>query len=255
MPKLSALPAASSLNESDMFVVVTDPGGTPTTKKASIGLLIDHLPPGPEGPQGATGATGSQGPQGIQGIQGATGFQGPQGNTGATGSQGPQGDAGATGATGATGADGFGGGSTCKKTSDQTINTATATNVSGLSFSLTANRYYRFQFLCLVRSDTATVGIAATVTTPALTRFGATIRTIIAADGAGAEFQGAVSASADAVIPTAVPAINTDYLLEVEGIVIPSANGTLQLQARTETGTTVVTVRQGSMGFLWDLGT
>ena len=68
-------------------------------------------------------------------------------------------------------------------------------------------------------------------------------------------YDGAVTASADVVIPTAVPAINTDYVLIVEGNILPSADGTVQLQARTETGTTNVIVRQGSYGFLWDLGT
>lgn len=137
-----------------------------------------------------------------------------------------------------------------KKSSDQTFNSATPANVTSLSFSVTSGVYYHFKFVCLVRSDTATVGVRATVTIPAVTRFGATMRTIIAADGAGAEFQGAITASADAVVPTAVPAINTDYILIVEGCILPSANGTLQLQAATETGTTVVTVRQGSVGIL-----
>ena len=79
------------------------------------------------------------------------------------------------------------------------------------------------------------------------------MRTMIAADGAGGEFQGAISSSGDAVVPTAVPAINTDYLAIVEGLLLPSADGTLQLRARTETGTTIVTVRQGSIGMLYTL--
>lgn len=122
--------------------------------------------------------------------------------------------------------------------------------MTSLSFAVTSGVYYHFRFVLLVRSDTATVGIRTTVTIPAITRFGATAKTMFAADGAGGGWQGAITASGDAVIPTAVPAINTDYLLTVEGLILPSANGTLQLQAATETGTTVVTVRQGSMGFL-----
>lgn len=130
----------------------------------------------------------------------------------------------------------------------------TATNVTQLSFAVTANRHYVFRFMLLVQSNTATVGVAATVTIPTATRFGATMSTIFAADGSAAAFVGAISSSGDAVIPTAVPAINTDYLMVVEGVLIPSANGTLQLQVRTETGTTNVVVRQGSIGYLTDHG-
>lgn len=150
---------------------------------------------------------------------------------------------------------GGGGPNTVKKTSDQTFNSTTPANVTSLSFPITSGRYYEFRFLLLVRSATATVGVGVDVTVPGVTRFGYTMRTIIAADGAGGEFQGAGTASADAILGTAVPVINTDYIMEVAGLVLPSASGTLQLRGRTETGTTVVTIRQGSVGYLWDHGT
>lgn len=197
--------------------------------------------------RGAAGVAGAVGAPGAPGATGPAGPQGPAGADGAPGSQGPPGIQGIQGIQGPTGA-GFS--ATCRKTSDQTFNSATAANVTDLSFAVVSGTTYFFKFVCLVRSDTATVGVRLTVTTPAVTRLGATVRTIIAADGAGAEFQGAITASGDAVVPTAVPAINTDYLAIVEGIIVPSANGTLQLQAGTETGTTVVTVRSGSSGFL-----
>lgn len=156
---------------------------------------------------------------------------------------------------GGTPAGGGGGPTTAKKTADQTFNATGPADVTSLSFAVTSGHYYYFRFVCLVRSDTATVGVRLTVTVPGVTRFGGRAFHPIAADGAGCEFQGAITASGDAVIPTAVPAINTDYIAVVEGLLVPSANGTLQLRAGTETGTTVVTVRQGSVGFLWDLGT
>lgn len=227
---------------------------------------------GPAGPQGPPGERGETGPQGLtgntgpQGPQGDPGVQGPPGNDGAPGQQGPQGDPGQQGIQGIPGpqgnpgADGVGlpVGTTlavAKKTGDQAISTATATNVTGLSFPVVAGRYYSFRFLLLVQSSTATVGVAATVTVPAVTRFGGTVKTIVAADAAGTSlWAGAITASGDAVLPSAVPAVNTDYLLELEGVIVPSANGTLQLQARTETGTTNVIVRQGSIGYLWDHG-
>lgn len=272
MPKLSTYPAVESLAGGDSIPVLN--GGA--LKRATITQLAAMLPAGPSGndgapgadgapgSDGATGATGSAGPKGDKGDPGDTGPQGlpgvdgEDGSPGGQGIQGPPGNDGATGSPGSTGpagADGFGGGSVVKKTGDQTISVATPTNVTGLSFALVANRYYRFEFMCIVQSNTATVGVAATVTTPSFTRFTARISAPFAADGAGAEWQGDVTASADAVVPTAIAATNTDYLMKIEGVILPSANGTLQVQGRTETGTTNVIFRQGSCGFLWDLGT
>lgn len=280
MPKLSTYPAVDALSGTDLIPIVS--GGA--TKKATVTQLVAMLPAGPQGEPGANGADGEDGADGAPGAAGETGPMGPSGNDGApgaTGAKGDKGDKGDTGNTGSTGgqgiqgipgtngsdgapgaagstgpagADGFGGGSVVKKTGDQTISTATPTNVTSLSFAVVAGRYYRFQFLCIVQSNTLTVGVAATVTTPAFTRFAARVKAPFAADGAGAEWQGDITASGDAVVPTAIAAINTDYILDIEGIIVPSANGTLQLQGRTETGTTNVTFRQGSMGFLWDLG-
>lgn len=191
---------------------------------------------GPRGPQGYPGPAGPTGAQGIQGIQG------PQGNTGSQGPQGIQGSAGP-------------GGTSVKKTSDQTFNSATPANVTNLVFALTAGRYYKFEFTLAVRSDTATVGVATSLTFPAMTRFAARVSAPFAADGAGAEWQGEITSSDDPVVPTAIASINTDYIVKIEGVAVPSANGNLQVRARTETGTTNVVVRQGSCGMLYDLGT
>lgn len=137
---------------------------------------------------------------------------------------------------------------------DQLFSSATAADVRGLELKVRAGRIYRFEFACIVRSDTSTVGVAASLTYPPAARFAATMRTMFAADGAGGEWQGAITASDDPVVPTDVPAANTDYELRIEGVIAPSATGSLQLRARTETGTTTVTVRAGSLAFLWDLG-
>jgi hypothetical protein len=263
--KLSELPTCAPLDGS-CYIPVVQAG---VTRKTTVAAIVAMVPAGPEGPEGPEGPQGIQGIQGVQGPpgddgadgttgasgpEGPEGPQGPTGNTGSTGSQGIQGIQGIQGPAGSTGADGFGGGSVVKKTADQTFNSATPANVTGLSFAVVAGRYYRYEFWVIVRSDTATVGVALGVTYPAVTRAAATGMGLIAS-GAGGSFDTAITASGGHVIPAAVPAINTDYLAKVEGIIVPSANGTLQLQARTETGTTVVTVRQGSCGFLWDMGT
>ena len=91
------------------------------------------------------------------------------------------------------------------------------------------------------------------MTTPTFTRFAATARAIIAADGAAAEMQGVINASGDVVIFTAVPTINVDSFAKIEGAFLASADGTIQLRAGTDTGTTPVIVRQGSYGILTPL--
>lgn len=135
------------------------------------------------------------------------------------------------------------------KSSDQSFSVATLANVTGLAFAVKSGRYYKFKFDLIFQSDTATVGLGLGLTFPAVTRFAATQRSIAAAVASNAEVQGGLSqTSGTKSSGTAVEAINTDYMAHVEGIIIPSADGTLQLQAATEVGTTTVIVRQGSMG-------
>jgi hypothetical protein len=149
-----------------------------------------------------------------------------------------------------------------KKTADTVFASATPADVpvgasgAALAFSVVSGRTYYFRFVCLVRSDTQTVGPALSVTVPAATRFGAKgVLVGTAADGVDGAYEGAITASDDAVAVGNVAAVDTDYIFALEGILIPSANGSLTLRARTETGTTNVTVRQGTIGMLWDLGT
>ena len=215
---------------------------------------------GPQGPQGNDGAIGPQGLQGIQGLTGDTGpqgIQGPAGNDGATGSQGIQGVPGDTGPQGPQGIQGIqgpaGGGTIVKLTADQTRNSATLANVTGAALSVVAGNYYRFVFRVVFRSDTATVGIRLGLTTPAFSVCTARADIPIAADGAAGGTQGWITSSGDSVIGTGVQAVNTDYLAIIEGVIKPTANGSLQLQFATETGTTVVTVRDGTHGVIEQL--
>ena len=145
---------------------------------------------------------------------------------------------------------GGGGPTKVRKTGDQTKTDGTLVNATDLSFSVVANTTYRFKFGLIFRSTVATVGLKCTVTFPAVTVFAATARIPIAVDGAGMEFQGAISSSGDAVTGSAVPAINVDYFAVVEGIIRPSANGTLQLQFAAETTGATVTLKANSVGEL-----
>jgi hypothetical protein len=143
-----------------------------------------------------------------------------------------------------------------KKTSDQIFSVPTPANVTGMSFAVTGGHYYRFHFMVVFRSPTASVGVKLAATCPALpTCFAYTARIMTGGDGAGAERQGSGTTSGDVVIGTGVASTNTDYIAEVLGVLIPSAGGTLQLQAANETGAVTVIIRQGTLGYLWDHGT
>jgi hypothetical protein len=140
-----------------------------------------------------------------------------------------------------------------KLTADLPINTAIAlTNATGLSFPVTANTYYHFKFLVVFSTAATTTGIRLSISTPASPAIlSATASIPIAADGAGGEFQGWITASDDVVIGTGVQAINTNYMAIVEGTILTgAAAGTVQLRYGSEIAGSGVTIRRASLGQL-----
>lgn len=192
--------------------------------------------PGPAGAPGAAGPPGADGAQGPQGIQGPAGSTGSAGATGATGPQGPSGDASAT---------------TCKLTADAAaLTSATLANVTGLSFALTAGTYYSFEFLVLFQSAAATTGLRLGLTFPAAIVVSAAVEIPVAADGTAGAIHGWLTSTGDSVLGTGVQAAATTYAAWIRGAILPSASGTLQVQAATEVAASAVTVKQGSHGIL-----
>jgi hypothetical protein len=179
----------------------------------------------------------SEGPLTSQIAQGSQGDVGPQGPPG---DPGPQGDPGPEGPPGP-------GDSVVKLTADLAASTATAlTNTTGLSFAVTSGTTYRFAALILFRSAALTTGIRLGATTPAFSVYSARISIPFAVDGSGGIFHGVLTTSGDSVVSSAVPAINTDLLASIEGVLIPSASGTFQLQHASEVAGSAVTIRNGS---------
>lgn len=149
---------------------------------------------------------------------------------------------------------GSGGPTTVRKTgSAQTSTDATLANITSLLFALTSGVYYHFKFLLTFRSSSLTVGLKVGATFPAVTRFSCSARIPIAAAAAGGELQGPIVATGGAVVGTAVAAINTDYCAVVEGVILPSANGNLQMQFAAETTGATVTLQPESVGFLYTI--
>lgn len=135
-----------------------------------------------------------------------------------------------------------------KLTGDQTCSaTTTVTNITGLSFSVTSGLYYEFEFVLVVQSDTSTTGVRVTLTTPTFTIFSAVVSTCQSTDGTLGSFMGNITSSGDEVTSALVAATGTDYIMLIKGVILPSANGTVQLQGACEVASGNVKFRQASM--------
>ena len=135
---------------------------------------------------------------------------------------------------------------------NQTDSSGVLTNITNLLFSVSAGSVYKFKFSVLFSSDTSTIGVSLGLTIPAFTVYAATVQTPLGNDGLGAEFSGALTSSGDSVVSTlvAVAVLNTPLICFIEGIIKPSASGTVQAQFAAETTGGIVTLYAGSSGVL-----
>jgi hypothetical protein len=134
---------------------------------------------------------------------------------------------------------------TCKQTSNATNSSAsTNADVPGMSFAVQADHRYEFQFICASYSDLSTAGITWTLSAPAITagwwresgQQSSTGGTSMFWEGANATL-GALSAVANASTNSALP-----WGSVLEGVIQPSADGTIQLRFRSEAEGQVQTV-------------
>lgn len=232
-------------------------GGTgPTGANGAAGATgptgADSTVEGPTGPAGATGGTGPTGADST--VAGPTGPAGTNGSTGPTGANGAAGATGPIGPSGPTGADGGGG-----LEEERVIAAAnTVTNAvnalsahPSLKFSLASGNIYAFEFRTLIQSGAGTNGIRIGLTFPSATVVSAKGYVPVAADSAAAEWQGFITATGDAVVGTSMPTINVPLICTIEGVIQPSANGTLAFGYGGELSTTAgIIVRAGSVGWM-----
>lgn len=142
---------------------------------------------------------------------------------------------------------------TVVKTSEQTLATATLTDVSQLSFAVSNGGRYHWEFVVAYRQETATVGLVVGITNPAaaVNAFHAEIPS--GAAGVDGFHEGYGNSSGDTITAANTPAAGTSFLAKLRGVLVPTADGTLQLQVANETGTSTLTIREGSCGFLTTL--
>jgi len=134
-----------------------------------------------------------------------------------------------------------------KRTADTTNSVATPVNLGNMRFNVTSGTYYYFKFLIQYQSSASTTGLKLTITYPAVTT-SAAVATIngLAADGNSHDFTGAITSSGDVVTSTAVVAQNVTYIAILEGTMLPSASGAVQLQWSPETAN-AATIKAGTM--------
>lgn len=228
----------------------------PTGSNGSAGGTGPSGPSGPSGangaagatgPSGANGAVGATGPTGSNGIAGPTGPTGANGNTGATGPSGPSGPSGPTGPTGAN---------LLKTDADTATNVGSAlTEHPSLKFNLTSGRTYIFAYKLLMQSALAANGLKVGLTFPAATVVSAIAYLPESADGVSAQTTGYITTSGDSVTGPSMPTVNVPLIVEINGTIRPSANGTLALGYAGELATTQgIVLRIASVGILKDLG-
>lgn len=119
-----------------------------------------------------------------------------------------------------------------------------------LAFLVSTGLQYKFEFGIVFATAISTTGLKLSMLFPAASTWAATARIPIAADGAGGEFQGWITASGDTVTGTAIQAASTQYFAEVRGVILPTSDGTLQLTYGTEIAGSAVTTFVGSYGVL-----
>ena len=92
MPKISELNAITSVANTDLMMVVHDPGGSPSTNKITVNNFITSVSSQLRGYTGSGGGyTGSAGASGYAGSAGTNGYTGSAGTNGYTGSSGASG--------------------------------------------------------------------------------------------------------------------------------------------------------------------
>lgn len=252
---------ASVSNEGTWVGVIGSTGGTgPSGATGQIGST------GATGNIGVTGSgsTGSTGGTGLTGSTGATGNTGNTGNTGLTGSTGATGNTGATGsgATGPTGATGNTSITTKALSSDQASSSVTPAKVTNLDQTVGIGTWV-FQYFIRYRSNTATVGVkfdvnhSGTVTsfiwnqrwvdTSATASTAAPDQDNIQAAGAVmGSFGSRTKGTAGRGTTVSVDTINSDMLMIIEGLMVVTASGDLQLYFGSETASTTQTIMQDS---------
>ena len=133
-----------------------------------------------------------------------------------------------------------------KRTTQQVIPGSTPVDITSMGIAVVSGHFYAVRIWIVCRTTLSGTGIQHTVTTPTLTHLALLAQArSAAADGSNVQWTGIINASGDVVVPTGANTANVDQIIFMNGIIIPSANGTLQVQMASETGTEDVSFEAG----------
>ena len=123
----------------------------------------------------------------------------------------------------------------------------TITDVTGLSFPVTAGVTYHFSALINYTAAATTTGSIWTVNGPAATTLSYTTKNTLTATTESTNFASAYNTPATANATS----LTVGNIATIEGIVTPSANGTLQVRFATEVNGSAITAKAGSTLTWW----
>ena len=124
----------------------------------------------------------------------------------------------------------------------------TLQDVPGLSFNVQANQTYRFRFTVIFDAAATTTGQRWTLNGPAASILGYTSRASTTIGAVGARYDNAYNAGG---APSASSSYTTGKMMVMEGIVRPTAVGTVVLRSSSEIPSSAITVKAGSTVEAW----
>ena len=134
-----------------------------------------------------------------------------------------------------------------RSTADQVFSSTTAAAATNLSFPVTAGSIYKYKFFIMYTSAATTTGLKVGLTYPAVTTATGLANIASGVDGTGAYFQGVLNTSGDVVTAAATPSITTVQFAVVEGVIVPTVTGTMQLVVGTEVAASNITIKASSL--------
>ncbi len=122
------------------------------------------------------------------------------------------------------------------------------TDVTDLSFSVVAGTTYSFMATVLAECSSTSGGVCLTANGPAATRFAARYEGNQTAGGSITRSDiTAYDTMGSLADPNTVTAANTPYVFTLQGVIVPSANGTFTLRVKRGGTTGTVAVRAGTL--------
>ena len=152
--------------------------------------------------------------------------------------------------------------STVRVTSLKTTTTTSTQTIPELTFDVSANSTYAFEFGIVYASAVATTALRAGLRFVTMSTMTACVDIPVAAAGTGAMFHGWINAStlnhqstftASTVVGATTPLASTKYMASVYGSCVPAASGTLAVTYATEVAGSAISTFVGSYGILTTL--